>query len=208
MSHNKIENVEGHSELFAQGNIHLLSGGRIINIQAIEDYGSVRIKGPDDVMLSSGSAQLVLHQINETKSAISLVGGLQGEVAISAGPPNLGPMVMVNSDHILLQVGPDQGGASLRLDAKSLAIKIGTNEWTLDIKGLVEKIGPHKREFGPEGNDFSIGPTKVGYTLQGIEQEALTLKTQIKTTIDETSLMRNETVQGILSVKATMAKIN
>ena len=159
-------------------------------------------------MLSSGAAHLVLHQVDQKKSAVALVGGLQGEVAITAGPPNVGAMVVVESDHILLQVGPDQGGASLRLDAKSLAIKVGTNEWTLDLKGLVEKIGPHKREFAADGNDFSIGPTKVGYTLKGIEQEAMTLKTQIKTTIDETSLMRNETVQGVLTVKATMAKIN
>lgn len=208
MSSNKIDHVEGHVELFAQGSIHFLSGGRLINIEAREDYGSVRIKGPDDVMLSSGAANLVLHQVDKTKSVIALVGGMHGEVGITAGPPNIGSVVKVESDHILLQVGPDQGGASLRLDAKSLTIKIGPNEWQLDLKGLVEKIGPHKREFGPDGNDFSIGPTKVAYTLKGIEQEGLTLKTQIKTTIEETSLMRNETVQGVLSVKAAMAKIN
>jgi hypothetical protein len=208
MSANKIDHVEGHAELFAQGSVHVLSGGRLINIQALEDYGSVRISGPDDVMLSSGAAHLVLHQIDKTKSAIALVGGMQGEVGILAGPPNVGSFVKVEPDNILLQVGPDQGGASLRLDMKSLTIKIGTNEWTLDLKGLVEKIGPHKREFGPEGNNFTVGPTKVGFTLKGIEQEGLTLKTQIKTTIDETSLMRNETVQGVLTVKATMAKIN
>lgn len=208
MFSNKIDHVEGNSELFAQGSIHLLSGGRLINIEALENHGSVRIKGPDDVMLSSGTAHLVLTQGEELKPEAVLFGGMKGSVTLNAGPPNLGPVVKLEPDHILLQVGPDQGGASLRLDMKSLTIKIGTNEWTLDIKGLVEKIGPHKREFGPEGNDFSIGPTKVGYTLKGIEQEALTLKTQIKTTIDETSLMRNETVQGVLTVKATMAKIN
>jgi len=208
MSFNKIDQVEGHAELFAQGNIHLLSGGNLINIEAREEYGSVRIKGPDDVILSSGGAHLLLQQADKGKSTAALVGGMQGEVGITAGPPNLGSIVKVESDHILLQVGPDQGGASLRLDAKSLTIKIGANEWMLDLKGLVEKIGPHKREFGPEGNEFAIGPTKVGYNLKGIEQEGVTLKTQIKTTIDETSLMRNETVQGILTVKATMAKIN
>jgi hypothetical protein len=207
MSSNKIDHVEGHAELFAQGSIHFLSGGRLINIEATENHGSVRIKGPDDVIISSGGSHLVLNQ-SEKDSFATLVGGLNGHVALIAGPPNLGPMVQIEPDHILLQVGPDQGGASLRLDMKSLTIKIGTNEWTLDIKGLVEKIGPHKREFGPEGNEFSVGPTKVGYTLKGIEQEGLTLKTQIKTTIDETSLMRNETVQGVLTVKATMAKIN
>jgi hypothetical protein len=207
MSDNKIEHVEGHYELFAQGSIHLLSGGRLINIQGLENYGSVRISGPNDVMVSSGAAHLVLQQSGQN-SAAALVGGMKGEISLTAGPPNLGPVIKLEPDHILMQVGPDQGGASLRLDTKSLIIKIGTNEWSLDIKGLVEKIGPHKREFGAEGNDFAIGPTKVGFTVKGIDQEALTLKTQIKTTIDETSLMRNETVQGVLSVKATMAKIN
>ena len=208
MSANKIDHVEGHAELFAQGSIHLLSGGNLINIEAREEFGSVRIKGPDDVMLSSGAAHLVLQQVDQSKSAVALVGGMQGQVGITAGPPNIGSIVKVESDHILLQVGPDQGGASLRLDAKSLTIKIGANEWMLDVKGLVEKIGPHTREFGPDGNEFAVGPTKVGFNLKGIEQEAITLKTQIKTTIDETSLMRNETVQGILTVKATMAKVN
>lgn len=208
MSANKIDHVEGHAELFAQGSIHLLSGGKLINIEAREEFGSVRIKGPDDVMLSSGAAHLVLQQVDQSKSAVALVGGMQGQVGITAGPPNIGSIVKVESDHILLQVGPDQGGASLRLDAKSLTIKIGANEWMLDLKGLVEKIGPHTREFGPDGNEFAVGPTKVGFNLKGIEQEAITLKTQIKTTIDETSLMRNETVQGILTVKATMAKVN
>jgi hypothetical protein len=208
MSHNKIDHVEGHIESFAQGSIHLLSGGRLINIEAMEEYGSVRIKGPDDVMLSSGAANLVLQGGDKNGSSVHLLGGMEGSVTLHAGPPNISSILRVEPDHILLQAGPEQGGASLRLDAKSLTIKVGANEWTLDIKGLVEKIGPHKREFGAEGNDFSIGPTKVGYTLKGIEQEALTLKTEIKTTIEETSLMRNETVQGILAVKATMAKIN
>ena len=208
MTANKIDHVEGHLEAFAKGSIHLLSGGKLINIQALAEHGSVRIKGPDDVMLSTGSTSLLLDHNDGEKPEAYLLGGMKGRVTLHAGPPNISSIIRVEPDHILLKAGPEQGGASLRLDAKSLTIKVGANEWTLDIKGLVEKIGPHKREFGPEGNDFEIGPTKVGYTLKGIQQEGITLKTQIKTTIDETSLMRNETVQGVLSVKATMAKIN
>ncbi|MCY2938784.1 MAG: hypothetical protein NTV55_10555 [Planctomycetota bacterium] len=69
-------------------------------------------------------------------------------------------------------------------------------------------IGPHKREFNPEGQTVTVGPTKVSCTLQGISEEALTLETDIKTTINEKSLLKNENVSGILTLKAAITNIN
>jgi hypothetical protein len=208
MSFNKSDIVEGHYEVFAKGSVHLLSGGRLINIQGTSDYGSVRINGPDDVTLSSGAAHVAVHQVDKGKSGVAIFGGMMGEIGMTAGPPNLGPIVKVNPDSIVLQVGPDAGGASLRLSATALEIKIGLNEWKLDVQGLVEKIGPHKREFNAQGQSVEVGPTKVSSTLQGISQEALTMETNIKTSIDESSLVKNENVTGILTVKAAVANIN
>ena len=139
---------------------------------------------------------------------MAIFGGMMGEIGLTTGLPNLGPIVKLNKDSIVLQVGPDEGGASLRLSATSLDIKIGLNEWKLDVQGLVEKIGPHKREFNPEGQTVTVGPTKVSCTLQGISEEALTLETDIKTTINEKSLLKNENVSGILTLKAAITNIN
>ena len=208
MSYNKSDIVEGHYELFAKGSVHLLSGGRLINIQGTSDFGSVRINGPDDVTLSSGAAHIAVHQVDNVKSGVAIFGGMMGEIGLTTGLPNLGPIVKLNEDSIVLQVGPDVGGASLRLSATSLDIKIGLNEWKLDVQGLVEKIGPHKREFNPEGQTVTVGPTKVRCTLQGISEEALTLETEIKTTINEKSLLKNENVSGILTLKAAITNIN
>jgi len=44
--------------------------------------------------------------------------------------------------------------------------------------------------------------------LQGISEEALTLETDIKTTINEKSLLKNENVSGILTLKAAITNIN
>ena len=55
---------------------------------------------------------------------------------------------------------------------------------------------------------MTVGPTKVSCTLQGISEEALTLETDIKTTINEKSLLKNENVSGILTLKAAITNIN
>jgi hypothetical protein len=151
--------------------------------------GSLVMSGAATAGMQSGPAILSLsNEEDEIGNAVLTVGEL-GSVQLGCGIPELGAMIKLEPEGIIISVGAPGVGASIKMTPESITFQVAEVTFTMTPAGIVEDVAECSRELTPEGHNFQAAETEVNIGVEGEMKELPTSEAEV-----EGAAMLNETM--------------
>jgi hypothetical protein len=179
----------GDVNTLAAGSINLQSTGKGITIDAGGLEGSLQLSGATTAGMQSGAAALVLSNEEEEIGKAVLTVGEIGTVQLGCGPPELGAMITLEPEAIVISCGAPGVGAAIRMTAESITLSVAEVTFTMTPAGIIEEVAECNREHTPEGHNLMAAETEFNIGIQGESKELPTAECEV-----EGGLVHNETV--------------
>jgi hypothetical protein len=197
----------GDYDLQTAGSINIQSMGQRVNIDCGGLEGALTMSGQSSAGIQSGPAVLALsNEEDEIGNAVLTVGEL-GSVQLGCGIPELGAMIKLEPEAILISVGAPGVGASIKMTPESITFQVAEVTFTMTPAGIVEDVAECTRELTPEGHNFQAAETEVNIGVEGEMKEMPTAEGEVEGGAMLNETMADQAYDAMLDVEAGISMI-
>lgn len=195
--------VTGAYKFEAQGGIGVTSRGSNIEINAEGGDSHIMLEAMSLVGMATSSAHVSVEHSAPGAGVVTLLAGPLGKIVQAAGPPMIGPRIMITKDSITLAVGPPGVGASIELGLDGITLKHGLTKISLSgLEGIEESVAANSRKLNAVGHEFAAAETNVKVAVAGIVTKAPIIKEEAMAMSQVKAAILNVAADGIQQVKA------